>query len=180
MAATLKQINVSYSRDADRIAVKFLDSNMTEICAWLTYSAVAAFMPHMSKTLEVQVGIEDLSVSDRQAVRKPEQSAEQIHARLEFEKEAAVMTAQAETYLGDQRKVSAGEELLVKEGSLVAKNRGFQLTFLAVNRRQVNVNLDRNTSLALLRNLENMISQTGWIISNEPNSTISTGSEVRH
>ena len=180
MTTTLMQINVAYSRDVDRIAVRFLDSNMTEVRAWLTYSAAAAFLPHMSNTLEAQLGIEDRSVSGSRAALKPEQSAEKIHARLEFEKEAAVVSVQAEAYLGDKRKVNVGEELLVIDGRLVAKNRGFQLTFLAPNSRQVTVNLDRKTSLALLRSLENMIGQTGWVIPKVSSSTSAPGSGVRH
>ncbi len=180
MTTTLKQINVSYLRDADRIAVKFLDSNMIEVCAWLTYSTAAAFLPHMSKVLEVQLDIANPSTSDPETVLKPKQSTERTHARLQFEKEAAAVAAQADTYLGDQRKADEGEELLIKEGRLVAKNQSFQLMLLAVNRRQVTVNLDRKTALAMLRNLENIIGQTVWIIPNVPNLTSAPSSEVRH
>ena len=85
MTATLKQINVSYSRDEDRIAVKFLDSNMLEVCAWLTYSVAVVFLPHLSKVLGVEHGIAE-SPDDTRPLSNPQQEIEKGHARLQFEK----------------------------------------------------------------------------------------------
>ena len=86
MTATLKQINVSYSLHEDRIAVKFLDSNMLEVCAWLTYSVTAAFLPHMSKVLGVEYGIPGPAAVDTQTVSHPEQSTEKGHAACSSKK----------------------------------------------------------------------------------------------
>lgn len=180
MTATLKQINVSYSRDEDRIAVKFLDSNMLEVCAWLTYSVAVVFLPHLSKVLGVQHGIDESTVGDAQAVSNPEQNTEKGYARLQFEKEAAAVASKSQTYLGDQHKSDKGEELLIKEGRLAENGQSFQLVLLAVNGRQATINLNRKTALAMLNNLESMVGQTVWVIPNVPNAANASASQVRH
>lgn len=179
MTATLKQINVSYFRDEDRIAVKFLDSNMLEVCAWLTYSVAVVFLPHLSKVLGVQHGIAE-SADDTQPLSSPQQETANVYARLQFEKEAAAVASKSATYLGDQHKSDKGEELLIKEGRLTEHGLGFQLILLAVNGRQATINLNRKTALAMLNNLESMVGQTVWVIPNVPNGTNASASEVRH
>ena len=113
MTATLKQINVSYSHDEDRIAVKFLDSNMLEVCAWLTYSVAgvfAAFVNYWACSMAL--------LSPHQAIpslfRAHSKTLKVAH--LQFEKEAAAVASKSTTYLGDQHKSDKGEELLIKEG----------------------------------------------------------------
>ena len=179
MTATLKQINVSYSRDEDRIAVKFLDSNMLEVCAWLTYSVAVVFLPHLSKVLGVEHGIAE-SADDTRPPSSSQQDTEKGYARLQFEKEAAAVASKSATYLGDQHKSDKGEELLIKEGRLAENGESFQLVLLAVNGRQATINLNRKTALAMLNNLESMVGQTVWVISNVPNVTNASASEVRH
>ena len=179
MTATLKQINVSYSRDEDRIAVKFLDSNMLEVCAWLTYSVAVVFLPHLSKVLGVEHGIAE-SPDDTRPLSNPQQEIEKGHARLQFEKEAAAVASKSATYLGDQHKSDKGEELLIKEGRLAENGQSFQLVLLAVNGRQATINLNRKTALAMLNNLESMVVQTVWVIPNVPNAANASASEVRH
>tara|TARA_X000001036_G_C20559044_1_gene757628 strand:+ start:446 stop:1000 length:555 start_codon:yes stop_codon:yes gene_type:complete len=180
VTATLKQINVSYSLLEDRIAVKFLDSNMLEVCAWLTYSVTAAFLPHMSKVLGVEYGIPGPAAVDTQTVSHPEQSTEKGHARLQFEKEAAAVASKSQTYLGDHHKSEEGEELLIKEGRLAEKDQGFQLILWAFNGRQATINMNRKTALAMLNNLENIVGKTVWVIPNIPNISNAQSTEVRH
>lgn len=180
MTATLKQINVSYFRDEDRIAVKFLDSNMLEVCAWLTYSVAVVFLPHLSKVLGVQHGIAESAPGDPQPLSGPQQDTEKGYARLQFEKEAAAVASKSATYLGDQHKSDKGEELLIKEGRLTEHGLGFQLILLAVNGRQATINLNRKTALAMLNNLESMVRQTVWVIPNILKATNASASEIRH
>lgn len=180
MTATLKQINVSYSRDEDRIAVKFLDTNMLEVVAWLTYSVAAVLLPHMSKVLGLLHGPAGSNAGDTPAVAKSGQRIETSSVRLQFEKEAAAVASQAPTYLGDGHKSDAGEELLVKEGRLTANDQNFQLILLAVNDRQVTVNLNRKTALAMLDNIERIVGQTVWEIPAIPNANHDSSNDLRH
>lgn len=180
MTATLKQINVSYSKDADRIAIKFLDSNMVQVCAWLTYSLASNFLPHMAKVLEVQHPTADSVPADTPANSQLNQNKDRDVVRLQFEKEAAAAVSRAETYLGDEQKIDEGEELLIKEGRLIARDQGFELVLLAVNGRQVTINLTRNLALATLTNLERIVGQTVWVIPNVQNLNSSVRGEVRH
>tara|TARA_B100001093_G_scaffold422727_1_gene415399 strand:- start:1524 stop:2066 length:543 start_codon:yes stop_codon:yes gene_type:complete len=180
VTATLKQINVSYSKDADRIAVKFLDSNMVQVCAWLTYSLAADFLPHMAKVLELQHPVADSFAADTQANSQLNQNTDRDVVRLQFEKEAAAAGSRAETYLGDEQKIDEGEELLIQEGRLIARDQGFELILLAVNGRQVTINLTRNLALATLTNLERIVGQTVWVIPNLNNLNSTARGEVRH
>ena len=137
MTATLKQINVSYSRDEDRIAVKFLDSNSSK-CAWLTYSVAVVFLPHLSKVLGVEHGIAE-SPDDTRPLSNPQQEIEKGHARLQFEKRLLRWRRSQRLISGDQHKDDKGEELLIKEGRLAENGQSFQLVLLAVNGRQATI-----------------------------------------
>ena len=152
MTATLKQINVSYSRDEDRIAVKFLDSNMLEVCAWLTYSVVVVFLPHLSKVLGVQHGIAESTPGDPQPLSSPQQDTEKGYARLQFEKEAAAVASKSTTYLGDQHKSDKGEELLIKEGRLTEEWTELSTRSFGCKRASGDDQLNRKTALAMLNN----------------------------
>ena len=180
MTATLKQINVSYSKDADRIAIKFLDSNMVQVCAWLTYSLAADFLPHMAKVLGVQHPVADSAPAATQASSQLTQKKDRDAVRLQFEKEAAAAVSRAERYLGDELKIDEGEELLIKEGRLIARDQGFELILLAVNGRQVTINLTRNLALATLTNLERIVGQTVWVIPNVHNLNSTARGELKH
>ena len=70
--------------------------------------------------------------------------------------------------------------MLIKEGRLIARDQGFELILLAVNGRQVTINLTRNLALATLTNLERIVGQTVWVIPNVRNLNSSARGEVRH
>jgi hypothetical protein len=117
---------------------------------------------------------------DASVVSKSGHSTEASSLRLQFEKEAATVASQVPTYLGDGRKSDGVEELLVKEGRFIANDQNFQLILLAVNNRQVTVNLNRKTALAVLDNIERIVGQTVWEIPAIPNANHDSSNDLRH
>lgn len=54
MIVTLRQNNVAYSRNVDRVDVKFLDSDMMELCALLNCFPTAATVEEIQARIQVR------------------------------------------------------------------------------------------------------------------------------
>lgn len=149
--AVIAQINMSYIKPEDRVALRIGMSNQTELVVWVTRRVAKHMWQLLSESTAQAESIVDAASPQAEKLKQSfakESAAQQLDYTGQYEARSAL---------------NADENFLVQECSLsVAENGIENLHMLCTNNQTLNIALNEDLSFALINMLQLVTKEAEW------------------